>query len=271
MKQEIKYIGKEEAQELLKANTNNRRHSIDHVTFLAGQMKEGKWKFTADPIKISKSGRLLDGQHRLMAIVRSETIQKVLVVSDLEDEIFDVLDTGKNRNASDILSIKRIPSYTIFSALAKMLMLKNTNSAFWTLESGINGRKRSTTSNAAVLGFVELNYASMKDSIDFAHRLYKKANILTKAEYAFFHYLFKEKDRDMADYFLSRISTGESLQAGCPILFVRNKLIESATSTLRLPQRIKFHYILKAWNYYRQGANIKFIRVNNDEVLPDVL
>ena len=59
------------ALELLKANSTNRELRNHVVEGYVDQMKKGQWREdTGETIKISKTGRLLDGQHRLNAIVK---------------------------------------------------------------------------------------------------------------------------------------------------------------------------------------------------------
>src|SRR4030095_4066006 len=65
----------------------------------------GEWQLTGDSIKLDDEGRVRDGQHRLEAIYRSNTPVQALVVRNVTEAAFDVIDTGKTRNASDVLAI----------------------------------------------------------------------------------------------------------------------------------------------------------------------
>jgi len=54
----------------LENNQNNRRVKDTKVKLYAREMMAGRWKEgTAEFIKISKAGNVLDGQHRLLAII----------------------------------------------------------------------------------------------------------------------------------------------------------------------------------------------------------
>ena len=81
------------AKALLESNTNNRRPKSPIIMRYASDMQKGLWKQnTAEFIKISKSGQILDGQHRLMAVIKSNTPIIFQVARGLDDNIFDVLD-----------------------------------------------------------------------------------------------------------------------------------------------------------------------------------
>jgi hypothetical protein len=63
-------------------------------------MINNKWKQdTGECIKISKTGRILDGQHRLKAVILSNCSIYFYVATNIDDSVFDVLDTGKARNS----------------------------------------------------------------------------------------------------------------------------------------------------------------------------
>ena len=97
------------ANEYLKANTANRRINTPTLMRYVNEMLNGRWKTdTGEMIKISKTGVVLDGQHRLLSIVKSGVSLYFHIITGLDDKVFDVLDTGKNRNACDIFYIDGI-------------------------------------------------------------------------------------------------------------------------------------------------------------------
>lgn len=90
---------------LLASNYDNRKVRKSVVAKYARDMLNGNWLFTPEPIVISKTGRLLNGQHRLMAVVESHCPQKFMVTSGFDDETFSVLDRGALRTKSDALKM----------------------------------------------------------------------------------------------------------------------------------------------------------------------
>jgi hypothetical protein len=104
-----KLITPARASELLQSNVKNRTPKNPVVSKYARDMANGKWKNdTFELIKISRSGVILDGQHRLMAVVKANIPIYFHVVEGVDDSVFDVLDTGSNRNASDVFKINNI-------------------------------------------------------------------------------------------------------------------------------------------------------------------
>jgi hypothetical protein len=109
-------ITPEYALELLSNNTGNRRVKEQVVARYVKDMLAGTWKEdTGELIKIAKDGTILDGQHRLLAIVKSGVEISLHVATGLSNEIFSVIDTGASRNASDTLFVSSIENSTIIS------------------------------------------------------------------------------------------------------------------------------------------------------------
>lgn len=96
------------ASDLLKSsNFGNRKHRPSVVKKYANMMTNGDWKFSPETISISKTGRLLNGQHRMMAVVLSGITCRFLFATGFDDDVFSVLDRGATRTVADALSIPK--------------------------------------------------------------------------------------------------------------------------------------------------------------------
>jgi hypothetical protein len=103
LKFEIKTITPEEAKRILSisGNCNIRRMSAPHVEHLARQMQRGSWRENGETIKFNDAGLLVDGQHRLAAIVRSGVTLDLAFVYGATSE---GVDEGRKRSFADLLS-----------------------------------------------------------------------------------------------------------------------------------------------------------------------
>ena len=107
MKTEIVTMTPEMAAALLAANTANRTMRAGHVAHLVGQIKRGEWRLTHQGVAVSSAGVLLDGQHRLQAIVNSGIAVKIMLTTDVDNDAFSVIDDGMKRSMSDRTGIDR--------------------------------------------------------------------------------------------------------------------------------------------------------------------
>jgi hypothetical protein len=104
------------------ANEKNRRLQDRHAARLSKVIQSENYELTGDTIKFSKTGRLLDGQHRLKACEKQGAPIISHVVFGLSDEIFDVLDQGKRRTAADVLGLSGVEYAPLVAATVNWVM-----------------------------------------------------------------------------------------------------------------------------------------------------
>lgn len=90
---------------LLEGNTGNRKLRPGKVALYADFMRAGKFLLNGEAICISSDGEMLNGQHRLTAIVESGCTIETVVVFGLDPAVKDTYDTGTKRSYSDNLHI----------------------------------------------------------------------------------------------------------------------------------------------------------------------
>lgn len=100
----VEYISPEIAKDYLASNAGNRRLSETTVLTYKNEMLAGRWDL-GPVISFDVNGKLLDGQHRLSAVVSAGIIIPFIVLRDLPPQSATRFDVGKNRNASDIAQI----------------------------------------------------------------------------------------------------------------------------------------------------------------------
>lgn len=93
------------AAEWLKCNTRNRNLSESYVDSLARDMESGRWLFTHQGVAFDIDGVLLDGQHRLNAIVRSGVTVRMVVTNGIARDSIAGIDQGTGRLAQDVLKL----------------------------------------------------------------------------------------------------------------------------------------------------------------------
>lgn len=256
------------AEDYLKHNVINRKLTIGHVDFLADQMIRGQWQFSGDPIKFNVDGELMDKQHTLHAIIKSGVSQKMIVVRNLPKSVMTTLDTGRIRTASDVLSMNNILYSASTSAITKMIMNYKHNKSKAVFNNSSSSYNRLKITNADILDFAIKN--NISDYATYGFPL-AKTKILTGSIYGFLFYLFSKIDMNDSKLFLESLSSGENLKAGSPILYLRNKMIESNSANLRMTAGTKMVMIFKAWNLFREKKSCKSIKVLSTEDLPKLI
>ena len=103
MKTEFLRITPEMAADMLSRNQNNRSIRTKVVESYARDMQNGAWEETAQAITFDVDGNLLDGQHRLNAIIKAGVPQNMLVVTDAPRS--SMYDAGLSRSMVDRLTM----------------------------------------------------------------------------------------------------------------------------------------------------------------------
>lgn len=95
------------AAEFLKLNTANRPLRPSWIKALSGMMQRGEWMMTHQGIAITTDGRLIDGQHRLNAVIHAGVSVNMSVVYNCDPASFIALDGGVKRSAADHLGVSK--------------------------------------------------------------------------------------------------------------------------------------------------------------------
>ena len=91
------------------ANFNNPRKVINwaNVIRFAEIMRSGKWTTTHQGIAFDKFGNLVDGQHRLLAIIKADIAIFLMVTTGVSLDSVPDMDQGSRRNTATILDIDK--------------------------------------------------------------------------------------------------------------------------------------------------------------------
>lgn len=116
---EIVTVTPEMAVEILERNVLNRPLNDQHVHRIARQITEGKWKFNGDTIKIADDYSVVDGQHRLWAIIEAKQEVDTIIVRGIARDAFATIDTlRKPRSGSDVIALAGTLKYCNMIAAA---------------------------------------------------------------------------------------------------------------------------------------------------------
>jgi hypothetical protein len=98
----IQTITPEYASSILEScNKDNRTLRSGWVDQLAAAIKRGEWVTTHQGLAFDESGELVDGQHRLMAVVVAKMPVQMMVSHNVPKSSFSVLDIGMKRSIAD--------------------------------------------------------------------------------------------------------------------------------------------------------------------------
>jgi hypothetical protein len=100
------------ASAMLAKNPKNRNLKPWRVKGFAETMQRGEWEINNDAIGLNAMGELLNGQHRLTAVVATGLAQRFLVAYGLTNESQLTMDIGARRGYADHLVMQGLAKHT---------------------------------------------------------------------------------------------------------------------------------------------------------------
>lgn len=100
-------ISPQTAHEYLSKSVGNRKLNTDYVLSLAVAMEQDKWDDSASEIVFDEAGALIDGHHRLHAIVAFDRPVRMLVKRGVSKAARGLIDTGRTRGIADLMTMFR--------------------------------------------------------------------------------------------------------------------------------------------------------------------
>ena len=107
---------------ILERNPDNRNISPMKAEHYARDMASGNWVENGETIIISKDGLLNDGQHRLQAVIDSNSVVPFLFVFGVPRETRTTIDQGRARTAGDFLAMDGVHYAKNASTAAKFII-----------------------------------------------------------------------------------------------------------------------------------------------------
>lgn len=264
------------AADYLAYNEGNRKVGPKHITMLSADMKAGNYLVTGDTIKFDRNGRLIDGQHRLRAIIASGIPQVMLVVRGLDPLVQTVIDAQKRRSAADALGFALdAMNATTLAAIARLDMsIQVTKNP-----TAISGAKSSNATNPEVIEWVSNNLDAMDVTSRAKGLALKNSDIRLPASFAGWLWLqfSRAAGMDKADEFFAPM-TDRHQPFGSDTVeprFDPRFTYMQAVNRFTLDDRASLKPVVfgvRAWNTWRHGKELRTLRTMsggaNHEGLP---
>lgn len=249
------------AARMLENNPRNRSVRPDVVTKYAKDLKSGSWQMTGDTIKFDRNDALLDGQHRLYAIITSKKPMETVVVRGLDPNVIENIDNATGRTPADVLKILGF-KYSIISAAT----------ARWLASIKYNSPKASSITRTMILDFAHKHQKGIEESAAWYYRLPLDARGAgpTPAMLVTMHYIGSKllKKPKVADAFMGVFETGDGTYTGDPARKLREHLMRKKFRHEPIHRYEHMYGTIWAWNKFvlhRPGNEINFdnqIKIN---------
>lgn len=248
-------IGPDRAREYLALAAPNRHVRPGVVSQYARDMRADRWHSSV--IRFGTDGLLYDGQHRLRAVVESDTDQMFWVERGVPLEAMTSVDMGIRRTVGDVLTFEGEQHANVLGAAARL-------ARHVSMFPGIapSGMSKQPVSTDEILEYVERN-PEIRHSVQLGTRV---GNFMrfTPSVVAALHYLEMGRSRPAAIEFWDQILTGAEMRINTGPYALRERVMSDRLRPVgtRMDQNMLVAVSIKAWNYWERGMELRQLRWN---------
>lgn len=256
---EVVTVGPELASIWLERNRNNRGIRRINQARINRAMEIDTFKFVGDPIRFSKRGDLIDGQHRLKGIIATGTEQQILVMRGFDDDAVLFIDQGSNRQGGDQLAIAKVTKSNTndWASIARLAIR-------W--DAGDILSNILVVGNPEVVAFCEEHHEAMQRAVAAARAQYKRIKIRVSIAGAV-HFFAEEIDRDLCAKFFRGLAHGNDLHSNDPVFVLRNTMLERKQRD-RFTLNEELSLVVRAWNGTRKGQSFQRLQLPREGLKP---
>lgn len=243
----IETVHPHQAREWLDAGAANRPITVRRVKLYADAMSSGRWRVNGEALIFNRSGKLMNGQHRLVACVQSGYSFRTMIVRGVPDEAFSTIDAGRPRSIGDIVALVGEKNANV---LASALIWKHHYDRGTTTQ-----RNQSASADEALKVLREhpgmAEWASPRAEL----KSWVPGSLQTWLKYE-----FSSRDPEANLKFWNDLWTGAGLSEGDPVLTLRNAFIREEKKTRGFRMVVRAAMLVKAWNARREGRRMLLIK-----------
>jgi hypothetical protein len=264
----VETIGPKKAKKYLDTMGRNRRKRGRLKERYKEAMAGGQWKLTGESIKFNTKGELIDGQHRLEAVIETGKEIQILVCRNVPDEAFMELDTGGVRTPGDLLTVA---GYDYTSGVASAI--RNLTSIYeieaGKIKGGSLGRRR--VDPETLLEYAEEHSDDLVAAVKKTMSTEAKVVCGPPSLFAALYFIFAEHNKKAADEFFDSLIDGTNLQKHRPVYELRRLLLQfAADKHKKRPAFYKAAITIKAWNAFQNRMEVRSLRYSENEEWPEI-
>ena len=244
-----------------------------YVHKYAREMKEGRWREdTGEELKFDWNGHLINGCHRMLAVVEAGVTLRFKVTRGYDPDIFPALDCGRHRSKGQLLGVKKVPNYNRVAAIVGAFHRLAVSGILAENNSHTNDRKNGLT-NTEFYELYETDEEGFQRASEISGALYKKCRVLSPAwTGAIYYYLTHTggfAHSEVMPFFdaLFMIDTSSIVVVN----MLRQQILKVSLTGQRMKASKLFALIAKTWNYYATGKTPKILRYTPGEEYPTFL
>lgn len=254
----IEKIGPARAHQLLEKNHCNRQVDAKRVKLYAEEMLAGRWRLNGEPIIFSEQ-RLMSGQHRFLSVIEANVEVEFLIVEGVQDDVFATLESGAPRRFANVLQTQGVSNSKLIGTAILVLWQMGHPKGY--------GFARTVMCPSSRLESMKWALPELAESATWVNGFVAFKKIVPRGfVVALRAATMRGGAPERAHAFFEQLATGEN--AGPIPLLLRDKLIGNAATRVKSSQLCVKAWIIRAWNAWYEGRELKLIKWSTDQSFP---
>jgi len=258
------------AERYLATMKNNRSVVANLVDRYTAEMSAGQWKVTGESIKFNTRGELIDGQHRLLACIRSGITIEVDVRRGILPEAFMNIDTGGRRTPGHLLQVAGF-NYTnnIASTIRQACSLLEIDAK--EVAPSSLGKKR--IAPCLLLEWAEEHQEELTVAIRATSGRDARVVCAPPGLFAALYFLFAQHNPQGTKEFFEALIQGIGFETDSndPVYMLRKSILALKASKAKRGHHYLAAIVIKAWNAFQNRESIYQLKyVEGSEEWPEI-
>lgn len=255
------------AQEYLGTSVGNRPISKVFVRSYADTMKKGGWMQNGVPIIFDNEGHLIDGHHRLQAVIDANIPVTFDVRRGVPSDAFTTYDNGRHRNLGQILAMQGVQRYNMVAAIVNASEALRKAGRYYTNNTSATQIKRTIADSYNLYCLDRDGYNA---AAEYVRTLESKCRVMRGSwEGGLYYYLITTGGYDESEVkpFFDELHTldGNAIPAAD---WLRKIITREALEGKKLKEEALWFYMVQSWNAYIDGRSSRYLKYKEDNTIP---
>ncbi len=237
----------EQAQYIMDHHNGRNRPVNQSWEKLNRKIEGGVWFMNAETVVFGSDGHLLNGQHRMKATAKGTVPVMLLVVFNVNPDVFCTLDQAAIRRPSDVLAMSGYDNCKVLSAALGWVKRHEHNQ--------IRGSWLAVPNEEAVSYLAQ--HPNIIKSVEKVKTDWADIRLYPASVMAFLHYQLMRVDPKAATSFFKKVVEGVNVQEGTHENLLRRRLLKEMGKVNHIGQYIIMAAItFKTWINIRSGKEV---------------
>lgn len=248
------------AKRWLNENKVNRSLRLAKINQFANDMAAGRWNLSNDAICFAPDGTLLNGQHRLHAIIKSGATITMLIVRNMPPSSMTSMDIGTSRTAADALGFAGEQNTHLLAASTKLAIVYSDGRIY-------KDSKAQAVSPGEIQAFVDA-HPMIRHSASLTATLKSKIDAAPSVLAAAHWIIANGAGVSVADHYLHQLAHRTGEPEGSAVLAVDSRLRQLRYKRSQYAQRAYLGLLIKGWNHYARDHRITSLTISTSARIP---